>query len=86
MLTLLLLFLLILVLLSTLATVGPLANTGLGRFFRQPTTRLLIAGLGIVAGFGLILSGMRGGGPFDLVLGVAALFIFGRDALAASRQ
>lgn len=86
MLGILLAVLLILVLLSTLASIGPLADTAFGHFWRTPTTRLLIAGLGIVAGFGLLLTGLRGGGVFDVALGLIALFIFGRDALAVSRR
>lgn len=85
MLGILLVLLLILLALSALAATGPLADTAFGRFWRAPTTRLLIAGLGIVAGFGLLLTGFRTERWFDVVLGLIALIAFGRDVLALSR-
>ncbi|HBY92676.1 MAG: hypothetical protein M5U01_28840 [Ardenticatenaceae bacterium] len=86
MLVIVLLVLLMLVALSALAATGPLAGTAFGRFWQAPTTRLLIAGLGIVAGVGLVLTGLRGGGVFDVVLGLVALVVFGRDVLVLNRS
>jgi hypothetical protein len=70
------------VLVSLLVSFGPLKETALGRLWLSPQVRLLVSGLGIIAAVGLLLSGLRGAWG-DLLLGLIALVVFGRDALVA---